>query len=271
LLGFAGSVSLTRFFLFLTGYPQIAGGDLHIAHALWGGLLLFIATLLPLLLSNRRVFSASALIGGIGVGLFIDEVGKFITKTNNYFYPAAAPIFYTFFLLSILLFLRYTRPAHQEDHAELSRALEDIQEFLRHPLTLSHREAIEKKLECIAVKLETGAHARLAQQLLSFVQCDDRQIPEVKSYWYHKILNRTSSWFTVGRLRAAIIIGLVGLGLLSMKNPATVLLASRLSETSVIERILSFTSGRHLDIAAAPELANIRMIMEMIVGTLFFL
>ena len=35
LLSFALSVSLTRLFLELTGYPQLGGGDLHIAHLLW--------------------------------------------------------------------------------------------------------------------------------------------------------------------------------------------------------------------------------------------
>src|SRR5574341_1028791 len=90
LLSFALSVTLTRMFLFLTGYPQLGGGTLHIAHVLWGGLLLFVAMLLPLLLANRSTYMLSAIVGGIGVGLFIDEVGKFITKTNDYFYPAAA-------------------------------------------------------------------------------------------------------------------------------------------------------------------------------------
>ena len=34
------TILLTRLYLELTGYPQIGGGDLHIAHALWGGALM---------------------------------------------------------------------------------------------------------------------------------------------------------------------------------------------------------------------------------------
>ena len=50
LVGFAATVIITRVFLELSGYPQIGNDVLHIAHALWGGLLLFVAALLPLAL-----------------------------------------------------------------------------------------------------------------------------------------------------------------------------------------------------------------------------
>src|ERR671918_2191291 len=87
LVSFAGTVIVTRWFLELTGFPQIGGGDLHIAHALWGGAVLFAAALLPIVLAGRFVYLASAFLAGLGMGLFIDEVGKFITAENDYFYP----------------------------------------------------------------------------------------------------------------------------------------------------------------------------------------
>src|SRR3954447_26074324 len=74
LLGFAASVILIRLCLELTGYPQLGNSELHIAHVLWGGLLLFAASLLPLFFANRWVYKVSALLAGVGVGLFIDEV-----------------------------------------------------------------------------------------------------------------------------------------------------------------------------------------------------
>ena len=89
LVAFAVTVIATRVFLQLTGFPQLGNSVLHIAHALWGGLLLFVAALLPLAYANRWAIQASALLGGMGTGLFIDEVGKFITQTNDYFFPPA--------------------------------------------------------------------------------------------------------------------------------------------------------------------------------------
>src|SRR5512133_4047535 len=83
LISFAMSVIFTRTFLELTGYPKMGNSTLHIAHVLWGGLLLFIASLLPLIFANRWMYNAGAVLAGLGVGLFIDEVGKFITSTND--------------------------------------------------------------------------------------------------------------------------------------------------------------------------------------------
>ncbi len=99
-----------REFLQLTGFPQIGNSVLHIAHALWGGLLLFIAVVLPLAFANRWAIGASALLSGAGIGLFIDEVGKFITQTNDYFFPPALSIIYAFFLLTAVVYLYFRQP-----------------------------------------------------------------------------------------------------------------------------------------------------------------
>jgi hypothetical protein len=53
-------------FLELTGYPQLGNSELHIAHVLLGGLFLFIASILPLLIANRWVFSVTAVLAGLG-------------------------------------------------------------------------------------------------------------------------------------------------------------------------------------------------------------
>lgn len=92
------SVLAIRSFLMLTGYPQIGNESLHIAHVLYGGMILMVAFLL-LLLSDKPNKLLAALLGGIGFGFFIDEVGKFVTQDNDYFYEPAALIMYVIFLL----------------------------------------------------------------------------------------------------------------------------------------------------------------------------
>ncbi len=105
IVSFVVAVVGTRWFLQATGYPQVGGGELHIAHMLWGGLALVIAALLGLVVSASWVPAVMAILTGAGTGLFIDEVGKFITASNDYFYPLAAPLIYGLVLALALVFL----------------------------------------------------------------------------------------------------------------------------------------------------------------------
>ena len=172
LLSFALSVTVTRLFLFLTGYPQLGGGTLHIAHVLWGGLLLFIAAMLPLIFANRWVYQVVAALSGVGVGLFIDEVGKFITATNDYFYPAAAPIIYGFFLLTVLLYFQIRRRRRVDARGELYYALAELTEAIDQDLDTVEKQHIEQRLNKIKDSAAQPFQMQLAQDLLDFLHSD---------------------------------------------------------------------------------------------------
>ncbi|MBB5868773.1 hypothetical protein F4553_002152 [Allocatelliglobosispora scoriae] len=96
------TVLVVRGALAATGYPQIGGGGLHVAHVLWGGLLMTVAigTLLSFVGPVARPLAA--IVGGIGFGLFIDEVGKFVTADTDYFYRPAVAIMYVVLVLLVL-------------------------------------------------------------------------------------------------------------------------------------------------------------------------
>ncbi len=69
---------------------------------LWGGLLMLVALLSQLLYIGRDSRLPAAIVGGIGFGLFIDELGKFITSDNNYFFQ---PTFALIYVVLIALYL----------------------------------------------------------------------------------------------------------------------------------------------------------------------
>ncbi len=244
LLSFAVSVAGTRLFLELTGYPQLAGGDLHIAHVLWGGLLLFAATLLMMILANRWAYVLAACLAGLGVGLFIDEVGKFITQANDYFYPAAAPIIYAFFLLTVLLYLQVRRPPAFDARAELYRALSGMTELLDRHLEPSELAELERSLEMVQEKAEEPGQARLAQHLLAYLRTAGLQLvpdeQDLVERYLQVLAQWEARWLGLRRYRAFLVGGLAAVGLNTFINLAQLLLAARIPGglDAVFQRLL---------------------------------
>jgi hypothetical protein len=78
------AILLTRLVLGVSGFPRLGGGGLHVAYMLWGGLLMQVGLVLLLAVIGKPAKRLAALIGGAGFGLFIDELGEFITADNNY-------------------------------------------------------------------------------------------------------------------------------------------------------------------------------------------
>jgi hypothetical protein len=183
LVAFAVTVIATRVYLELADYPQLGNGVLHIAHALWGGLLLFVAVLLPLGLANRWAIQASALLGGMGTGLFIDEVGKFITQANDYFFPPALSIIYGFVLLTVFIYLTFRRPRQSDPRQALYHAWEGLLDALDGDLDVAEAARIEGKL-AIAKNSDREEIVSLARAMSGFLQGEKQHLPAAEvSYW----------------------------------------------------------------------------------------
>jgi predicted nucleic acid-binding protein len=232
LVSFAASVSLTRLFLELTGFPQIGGGELHIAHVLWGGLLLFIASMVPILYSNRWALVVDALLAGTGVGLFIDEVGKFITRTNNYFFPAAAPIIYAFFLMTVLLYLEVRKPRKRDARAELYSVLDEIEEVLDDDLSESEKAHILKGLEKVERETKQNNLLKLIQSLKGFILSDAINTVPDEPGWLERSRQKAADlhkkWLHKRQDQIALAICLFLLGLWSLRIPALLIAKSKI-------------------------------------------
>jgi hypothetical protein len=140
------SVLGIRFFLAITGYPQLSGRGLHIAHVLVGGLLMMLALTMTLAYINKSAYYTAAFLGGFGFGAFIDELGKFITGDSDYFYkPTVALIYITFVLIYLGIEVLVRRPTFTPQEC-LVNALELTKEVALGDL--DHRERI-KALEIL--------------------------------------------------------------------------------------------------------------------------
>lgn len=173
LVSFAISVVGTRAFLELTGYPQIGNSTLHIAHVLWGGLALFASTLIMMIYANRWAYTTGSILSGVGVGLFIDEIGKFITQDNNYFFPLAAPLIYAFFVLTVFVYLRTRRMQLPTAQQDLHDALDTMHDVIENDLDSDERDRLISSLRRAIVTAEDHTLRVFAQDLLHMAQISE--------------------------------------------------------------------------------------------------
>jgi hypothetical protein len=116
------AVLVTRLYLSLTGYPRIGAGPLHIAHLVWGGLLMLVALVILFTALGNRAKRVAAVIGGLGFGLFLDEIGKFVTADNDYFFQPAIALIYVTFIVLFLAFRAIERRAMTPHEALVNAA-----------------------------------------------------------------------------------------------------------------------------------------------------
>ncbi len=141
------SLLLVRFFLYITGYPQLGGDGLHIAHMLWGGLLMLVSITLLLAFLGRRVQQLAAVIGGLGFGVFIDEIGKFITSDNNYFFRPTIGILYAIFVSLFLIFSYISRNAVLSSREYQLNALAELEEAVSHDMDQAEKTRVAALLK----------------------------------------------------------------------------------------------------------------------------
>jgi predicted nucleic acid-binding protein len=210
LVAFAVTVIVTRVYLELTGYPQIGNDVLHFAHALWGGLLLIIAVFLPLAFANRWAIQASALLGGIGIGLFIDEVGKFITQANDYFFPPALSIIYGFVLLNVFVYLTFRRPRKQDSRTAMYHVFDGLQDALDGDLDTAEVARIEAQL-AIARQSDRTEIVALVNAIGAYLQKEKGHLSAAEPDIWKRVITRVDALgMRLGRrMHRAIILALL--------------------------------------------------------------
>jgi hypothetical protein len=167
------TVVFTRGFLAATGYPQVGGSKLHIAHVLWGGLLLLASLIATLAFLSPAARPVAAVLGGVGFGLFIDEVGKFVTKDVDYFYRPAIAIIYVCFVVLFGVVRWLSRRGFRPEEA-VAIGLESLQRAAVGTLSRARRDSV------LALLASAGAGGELAlgvQHLLERVAADAQARP----------------------------------------------------------------------------------------------
>ena len=217
------TVVLIRIFLEATGYPQLGGGGLHIAHVLWGGLGMLAAIVLLLLYLTSTTRLVAATVGGAGFGAFVDELGKFVTSDNDYFFRPTAAILYALFVILFLATREIRRFRALSPEENLVNAVELAEKLAMGALTADDRD---RALRLLAAADQ--AHPLVAPLRASFIAADPAPLSFARIRWMGSAGARTyvaivsSRWFR--RILAGVFI-IAGLAFVLTAIATVVLLA----------------------------------------------
>jgi hypothetical protein len=95
---------------------------------LWGGLFMITGAILLLTYYGEKIREISAIITGIGWGLFIDEIGKYLTKDNNYWFQPAIIFIYISFVCLFLIY-RYFDKQKNKNKKTLCSVIDQLEEM----------------------------------------------------------------------------------------------------------------------------------------------
>jgi hypothetical protein len=268
---FALTVVVLRGVLKLTGYPQIGNDTIHIAHVLWGGLALFAGSLILLIVSNRWALSFGSVLSGGGAGLFIDEVGKFITQSNNYFTPAAAPIIYGLFLATVLIYLQVRRPRAEDTRGEMYKAFEQMPGVIDHKMSRHDLGVLQHRLECLQASAEDPAVRTLATAMLDYLLTERPLIVEPNPGPFQRWLARVRAWgrrvFSRPRLRVFLIFAFLAVGVYAVLDMALLAFLAITPASAVTEFLHSLVSLGELQALHDKIWFSIRAVLEGGVGS----
>ncbi|HWS49196.1 MAG TPA: hypothetical protein VN174_04070 [Candidatus Methanoperedens sp.] len=147
----------TRIFLVVFDNPIIGRGDWHFAHVLWGGLFMLIGIIIFLVNYGKKSIKYASIFSGIGWGMFIDEIGKYVTSDNNYWFRPAIIFIYISFIILFLLYRFLERKTPPTKSSLWHELLESCQEIIDSDIEKKEKKEILKKIRNIE-KLTPSSH-----------------------------------------------------------------------------------------------------------------
>jgi hypothetical protein len=178
-----------------------------------GGALMTVTIVLLLAFLGRQVRSFASLLGGIGFGLFIDELGKFITSDNNYFFQPTVALIYVVFI-GLFFWLHSISRAKLAPSAQLVNAANMLENALVSGASRRDIARAVNYLERSGIEGELADGLRLALTSVARTRHEVRSAVVWSAARAWRLYDRLTRWPAFRQLAPGVFLlhGLIGVG-----------------------------------------------------------
>lgn len=160
----------TRLFLVIFNNPEIGRGNWHIAHVLWGGLAMLVGIIIFIVYYGKKSIRYASIFAGIGWGMFIDEIGKYVTRDNNYWFRPAIIFIYISFVFLFFLYRILEKKSRQNRSSLWHELLEDCEEIFNNDLEKNEKKELLLKIKKYEKFIPSPAEKKILVDLKQLVE-----------------------------------------------------------------------------------------------------
>ena len=144
---------------------------------------MLLALIVAISFINSESMVFASVLGGVGFGTFIDELGKFITSDNNYFYQPTIALIYVIFIFLFLILKYLSTIAKYSSKTYTANAVEGLKELVISDLNKNERQ---KSLQYLKYSDKNDPVAKMLYDLIKHTR------PEKNKFsFYNAIKNFT--------------------------------------------------------------------------------
>lgn len=219
LVSAVATVLIIRFYLWATGYPQVGGDGLHVAHVLWGGLLMMAGALVMFLRLGLPAMRLGSVLVGVGFGFFVDEIGKFVTSDVNYFFQPAIAMIYVIFVVVAMVLAIARKRMRLDSRTALANALSLADVAMNDPsagaqrrevlLLLDHADPADPLVPVLRERVmaaEEAGGGRASRWQHLRMQMEDRYYGMSRRPWFTRVLVAVFAFIAIATLAAAAVL-----------------------------------------------------------------
>jgi hypothetical protein len=185
----ATAVILNRVVLIVLGYPQIGSrepGGIHISHSIYGGIMMLVAIVIAIAFLAPATRWWLAILGGLGFGWYVDELGKYVSNAG-YLYRGALPLIYITFVVLFLVARTLASRAYGPDDA-VANALESLKLAAAGLLDDTRRHEALQRFDSVGPRSEFAARVH---ELLGNAPASPARPPG----WWRRFQSRARAWY----------------------------------------------------------------------------